>query len=196
MKIDQTRDLVLFSCAEKVFSDQELWLINNTAHKSDKNISQAKVAIENSKSYDIEEEYRKTDIVWLLQDDSTKWLYERLYNAVIALNKQYFNFEIDQLENLQYCIYREGHHFKKHIDTISIPNLGQRKLTFILQLSDETEYEGGELRLHVSDNPIVISKKKGTIAIFPSFIPHDVTSVTKGERKVLVSWVLGKNDLR
>ena len=196
MKIDQTRDLVLFSCAEKVFSDQELWLINNTANKSDKNISQAKVAIENSKSYDIEEEYRKTDIVWLLQDDSTKWLYERLYNAVIALNKQYFNFEIDQLENLQYCIYREGHHFKKHIDTISIPNLGQRKLTFILQLSDETEYEGGELRLHVSDNPIVISKKKGTIAIFPSFIPHDVTSVTKGERKVLVSWVLGKNDLR
>ena len=196
MKIDQTRDLVLFSCAEKVFSDQELWLINNTANKSDKNISQAKVAIENSKSYDIEEEYRKTDIVWLLQDDSTKWLYERLYNAVIALNKQYFNFEIDQLENLQYCIYREGHHFKKHIDTISIPNLGQRKLTFILQLSDETEYEGGELRLHVSDNPIVISKKKGTIAIFPSFIPHDVTPVTKGERKVLVSWVLGKNDLR
>ena len=131
-----------------------------------------------------------------MQDDSTKWLYERLYNAVIALNKQYFNFEIDQLENLQYCIYREGHHFKKHIDTISIPNLGQRKLTFILQLSDETEYEGGELRLHVSDNPIVISKKKGTIAIFPSFIPHDVTPVTKGERKVLVSWVLGKNDLR
>ena len=196
MNIDQARDLVLFSCAEKVFSDQELWLINNTANKSDKNISQAKVAIENSKSYDIEEEYRKTDIVWLLQDDSTKWLYERLYNAVIALNKQYFNFEIDQLENLQYCIYREGHHFKKHIDTISIPNLGQRKLTFILQLSDETEYEGGELRLHVSDNPIVISKKKGTIAIFPSFIPHDVTPVTKGERKVLVSWVLGKNELR
>ena len=196
MKIDQTRDLVLFSCAEKVFSDQELWLINNTANKFDKNISQAKVAIENSKSYDIEEEYRKTDIVWLLQDDSTKWLYERLYNAAIVLNSQYFNFEIDQLENLQYCIYREGHHFKKHIDTISILNLGQRKLTFILQLSDETEYEGGELRLHVSDNPIVISKKKGTIAIFPSFIPHDVTPVTKGERKVLVSWVLGKNDLR
>jgi PKHD-type hydroxylase len=196
MKIDQTRDLVLFSCAEKVFSDQELWVINNTANKSDKNISQAKVAIENSKSYDIEEEYRKTDIVWLLQDDNTKWLYERLYNAATALNQQYFNFEIDQLENLQYCIYKEGHHFKKHIDTISIPNLGQRKLTFILQLSDETEYEGGELRLHVSDNPIVISKKKGTIAIFPSFIPHDVTPVTKGERKVLVSWVLGKNDLR
>ena len=196
MNIDQARDLVLFSCAEKVFSDQELWLINNTANKSDKNISQAKVAIENSKSYDIEEEYRKTDIVWLLQDDSTKWLYERLYNAAIVLNSQYFNFEIDQLENLQYCIYREGHHFKKHIDTISIPNLGQRKLTIILQLSDETEYEGGELRLHVSDNPIVISKKKGTIAIFPSFIPHDVTPVTKGERKVLVSWVLGKNDLR
>jgi len=196
MNIDQARDLVLFSCAEKVFSDQELWLINNTANKSDKNISQAKVAIENSKSYDIEEEYRKTDIVWLLQDDSTNWFYERLYNAAIALNKQYFNFEIDQLETLQYCIYREGHHFKKHIDTISIPNLGQRKLTFILQLSDETEYEGGELRLHVSDNPIVISKKKGTIAIFPSFIPHDVTPVTKGERKVLVSWVLGKNDLR
>ena len=196
MNIDQVRDLVLYSCAEKVFSDQELWLINNTANKSDKNISQAKVAIENSKSYDIEEEYRKTVIVWLLQDDSTKWLYERLYNAAIALNKQYFNFEIDQLENLQYCIYREGHHFKKHIDTISIPNLGQRKLTFILQLSDETEYEGGELRLHVSDNPIVISKKKGTIEIFPSFIPHDVTPVNKGERKVLVSWVLGKNDLR
>ena len=45
MKIDQTRDLVLFSCAEKVFSDQELWLINNTANKSDKNISQVGIRL-------------------------------------------------------------------------------------------------------------------------------------------------------
>ena len=186
-----TKNLILYSYAENVFTEQELSYINNIVYNYNKNNINDGVALNNEK-----EEFRKTDIKWIDFDYNTKWIYDKLYNVATDLNNRYFNFEINQLEHFQYCTYKEGHYFKKHVDNVSIPNQGQRKLTIILQLSDEKDYGGGELRLHGSDTPFVISKKKGTVVIFPSYVLHDVTPITKGERKVLVSWVLGKNNLR
>ena len=37
-----------------------------------------------------------------------------------------------------------------------------------------------------------MSKAQGTLILFPSFILHEVTPVTKGERNSLVSWITGK----
>jgi PKHD-type hydroxylase len=34
---------------------------------------------------------------------------------------------------------------------------------------------------------------RGEIVIFPSFILHRVTPVTKGKRRVIVGWALGPN---
>ena len=34
--------------------------------------------------------------------------------------------------------------------------------------------------------------KKGTLIVFPSFTWHRVNPITKGHRKVLVGWLLGK----
>lgn len=35
------------------------------------------------------------------------------------------------------------------------------------------------------------AKELGTIIIFPSFVYHQVTPITKGTRKSLVNWSLG-----
>ena len=66
-----------------------------------------------------------------------------------------------------------------------------RKLSVVVQLSDPEEYEGGELKLHTSYDPIIIKKERGMIVSFPSYTLHEVAPVTKGERYSLVAWVHG-----
>ncbi len=70
-------------------------------------------------------------------------------------------------------------------------NGSPRKLSMVLQLSDPSEYEGGDLELFTSANPIITKKQKGIIHAFPSYVMHRVTPVTKGVRKTLVVWIAG-----
>ena len=67
----------------------------------------------------------------------------------------------------------------------------QRKLSFTIQLSDEKDYDGGDLCCYVSEKLIEASKKKGSISFFPSFLLHEVKEVTRGKRCSLVGWVHG-----
>ena len=63
----------------------------------------------------------------------------------------------------------------------------------VLQLSDSKDYEGGDLMLMHSNTPNIIEKKKGYLVAFPSYVLHEVTPVTKGERYSLVAWIHGPN---
>ena len=67
----------------------------------------------------------------------------------------------------------------------------QRKISIVVQLSDQEDYEGGELELKTSKNSYVADKSKGSILLFPSFCLHKVRPVTKGKRNSLVLWVSG-----
>ena len=60
-----------------------------------------------------------------------------------------------------------------------------------VQLSDEEEYEGGDLQFMINNKIVDAPRKKGTIVIFPSFIMHRVTQITKGTRQSIVGWVSG-----
>ena len=60
-----------------------------------------------------------------------------------------------------------------------------------MQLSSPDEYEGGDLEINIGSTPLKVKKQKGHIAIFPSFLLHRVSPVTKGLRKSLVWWVGG-----
>ena len=63
-----------------------------------------------------------------------------------------------------------------------------------MQLSNPSEYEGGVFELTDADftkQDKFNLKQKGSVLIFPSFIKHRVTPVTKGERKSLVGWIEG-----
>ena len=102
-----TKNLILYSYAENVFTEQELSYINNIVYNYNKNNINDGVALNNEK-----EEFRKTDIKWIDFDYNTKWIYDKLYNVATDLNNRYFNFEINQLEHFQYCTYKEGHYFK------------------------------------------------------------------------------------
>jgi PKHD-type hydroxylase len=66
--------------------------------------------------------------------------------------------------------------------------LSQRKISASLLLNDESEYEGGDL---IILDETVKTKKQGTIIVFPSFMAHQVTPVTKGVRYSAVCWMTG-----
>lgn len=135
---------------------------------------------------------RESDITWLFPSSNTEWVYNRISNIIVDLNKQFFMFNLyGMIEGLQFTKYTApGGKYGKHIDKWS--NGLIRKLSFTLQLSDPKDYEGGELRLYYDEDPVKINKHQGYVCCFPSYTLHEVTPVTKGTRYSLVSWVTGK----
>tara|TARA_B100001059_G_C17537941_1_gene428912 strand:+ start:59 stop:637 length:579 start_codon:yes stop_codon:yes gene_type:complete len=126
-----------------------------------------------------------------------------MYNIATEVNEEHFGFDINNTEHIQYSVYDENDNGKYdwHTDTNFLNNnFTQRKLSIILQLSEPTDYEGGQLELDVNTYGVKLAddfkrcaNQKGAIIVFPSFIRHRVTPVTKGIRKSLITWVTGPN---
>jgi len=125
-------------------------------------------------------------------DEKTAWLYPRIANVINTLNDQFFQFDIDKIELLQFTEYDSKYNgfYTKHLDQIN-QGSGFRKLSFTIQLSDESTYDGGNLNLWLGPTPDLAPKNQGSITIFPSYILHEVTPVTSGTRYSLVGWVWG-----
>ena len=62
--------------------------------------------------------------------------------------------------------------------------------SFVVQLTDPSEYQGGRLELMfgLGDDA---ATEKGWMTVFPSYRPHHVTPVTEGVRHAIVGWVHG-----
>jgi PKHD-type hydroxylase len=141
----------------------------------------------------IDDNYRSTDVSWIHYDQSSDWLYNRLRYIIQNLNGQYYGFDIHGLcESLQFSVYnsdKDGH-YDWHQDAGSNTET-PRKLSIVIQLSDPDKYEGGNLEILSSREPVVVEKQKGLAVLFPSYVLHRVTPVTRGVRKTLVAWITG-----
>lgn len=140
------------------------------------------------------EDIRVSDTAWLGCNPQTQFIYDNLAWAVRNINGQFFDFDLyGFVEDFQYTIYRgNGGKYDWHLDRGPSKNgQGPRKLSLVLQLSDPSEYEGGDLEIFVKHEPKKIEKKKGLVVMFPSFVLHRVTPVTNGIRRTLVVWVTG-----
>lgn len=138
---------------------------------------------------------RDSRIAWIPQTDHTIWIYDRLSWIVRQLNGEFYKFDIHGFsEDFQYSIYDEEYqgHYTWHRDNGKlVPGTPPRKLSLVLQLSDPSDYEGGELEIFTAPEPEAVNKEKGIISVFPSYTLHRVTPVTKGTRKTLVVWICG-----
>ena len=151
---------------------------------------------------------RNSDLVWL--DDT--WIYKELHPFVHQANKNAgWNFEWDRSEACQFTKYKLNQYYDWHCDSAEKaydkPNTlshGKiRKLSMTCQLTDGSEYEGGELEFdfrnyepHIREEHKHLRKckqilPKGSIIVFPSFVWHRVKPVTKGVRYSLVVWHIG-----
>lgn len=112
----------------------------------------------------------------------------------LNLNNTYYKFDIDGSNQSEFLRYGIGGHYNVHLDTFFDMHDEQhmkmsRKLTILLFLNDD--FEGGKLFLQTGDERYYPPQKAGTVVVFPSFIPHSVEPVTKGERVSLVNWLVG-----
>ena len=138
-------------------------------------------------------DHRRSFTSWIKSNEHTEWIYRKLTDLVIKNNQELFNFELSMIETLQFTYYNSNEHglYKCHVDTTPWQLPHNRKLSVVVQLSEPDEYEGGDLILHTSYDPIRIAKQNGMVTMFPSYTLHEVTPVTKGERYSLVAWVHG-----
>lgn len=135
---------------------------------------------------------RKSEVAWLYPSDDLDWAYRRLTDVITNLNEKFFKFDLFGVtEGFQFTKYTApGGKYGKHIDCSSGTLI--RKLSFTLQLSDPVEYKGGDLCLYLGEKPEVMKKEQGFVAVFPSYVLHEVKPITQGIRYSLVCWVTGK----
>ena len=137
---------------------------------------------------------RDCKISFLNVDDNTAWIYQRMAAHVSRVNYDKFMENVQHISPIQYTIYKKGQHYNWHYDVINHWTPYTRKISGILMLSDPDEYEGGNLLIDkVYDTPPDRDelREKGTMLVFPSFVRHKVTPVTKGVRRSLVAWAHG-----
>lgn len=141
---------------------------------------------------EINDKVRRSELNWLNKDSECAWVFERLAHVVSSLNADYFGFDLTGFgEPLQLTNYHEARQgmYTWHQDFGA--SGVSRKLSLVLQLSEPSEYEGGELQILTSGKPTTIQKKRGLITVFPAWTLHQVTPVIKGTRQTLVAWISG-----
>jgi|TARA_Y100000015_G_C2390880_1_gene90073 PKHD-type hydroxylase len=181
-KLDELED---WAYTESIFSEEDCEKIIEQGKKA--HLERATVFDPNLKIDTIRDSY----VSWVYPNTELTVYYRRLTDVITELNNRFFKFDLyGFIEGLQFTYYKApGGFYGKHLDR-GLNGL-TRKLSFVIQLSDPAEYEGGELLLHLGAEPTKIKKKRGYMAVFPSYSLHEVTPVTKGERYSLVGWITG-----
>jgi PKHD-type hydroxylase len=119
---------------------------------------------------------------------------DRMIDLVRDANRDVFDFDITEFaESPQVARYgaeREGH-FDWHSDIGEGRLAERRKLTIVVQLSEPDAYDGGTLEVMPSAGALSADRTRGAAILFPSFVLHRVTPVTRGERHSLTVWCHG-----
>ena len=146
---------------------------------------------------------RSTERGFFPREPQYLWIYDYLLKFVNAANKQYWNFKIADTELFQFGVYNVGQHYSWHVDQFAEPYKAPdpaagltRKLSITVQLDDTLDYDGGDFEMREPgdyDKVVRVDgiRARGSLVVFPSFVMHRVTPVTRGTRRSLVGWILG-----
>lgn len=147
---------------------------------------------------------------------TTHWLGGFMWHYIERANRENFLYDLRCIdsESMQYTQYNKGQFYGWHNDAdlptqykpVSVGNRPDtlvqdflntqcemvRKLSFVLQLSDPDDYEGGNLQLLDENGKTYFApRQRGTVILFDSRTQHRVLKVTKGKRKSIVGWTVG-----
>jgi PKHD-type hydroxylase len=133
---------------------------------------------------------RDGKVKFLVPNETTIPLMDKLLQVVTNANAV-FQFDIDSFEAIQLARYDEGDHYAWHKD-IGNGQSQYRKLSLSVQLSADSDYEGGDFQFWGPDgSPHSVTRELGSVIVFPSWERHRVTPVTRGTRWSLVAWSAG-----
>jgi PKHD-type hydroxylase len=126
----------------------------------------------------------------------SEWIFDRVFNVVARLNRQYWQFELSGSERIQFSRYAAGEYYDWHMDLAAGGALSRRKVSVTVQLADAGDYEGGELEVNLGSASRTASRQRGLLAAFPSYGLHRVRPITRGTRFALSTWLVGPSAFR
>lgn len=171
---------------DKGFNSDELDVIKNSVNNIPFN--QATVVSGN----DLKD--RSSSIKWIPQNEEFDWVYQRLMTMAQEANENVWKFNLlsapEMIQYTEYYDYANGH-YTWHQD-IGPGILSKRKVSITVQLSDSTDYDGGDLEIWGGGDHLMRPERgKGNVILFPSYMMHRVTPITRGTRTSFVLWVGG-----
>lgn len=152
---------------------------------------------ENSKVY---RSMRSAEIYNVENNAENRWIFEKVSNAVSVINTIHFDYDIVGItHSIQLIEYTSDTDIKGHYDWHIDAGEGDpahRKISFTAQLTDPSEYDGCELIINNHAREVVGTKERGSMHLFPSYMLHKVSPITKGTRHALVIWIHGSSRFR
>tara|TARA_B100000586_G_scaffold20362_1_gene13482 strand:- start:1415 stop:2023 length:609 start_codon:yes stop_codon:yes gene_type:complete len=160
-----------------------------------------------------DENHRNSQISWLYDQNATDLIAAQIRQANIEAGWRY---DLQATEAVQYTRYQPQGYYRWHVDgnqdhyaarkfltkvphpiplnVTSSPELQGlvRKLSATVNLSHPEQYKGGQLQIRCYDRLHIFNDApRGSMVIFPSFMDHQVTALTEGERHSAVMWYNG-----
>jgi PKHD-type hydroxylase len=133
-----------------------------------------------------------SNINYIIPSNETQYIYNKIYDYISEINMKYYKFNLCGFgEPVKFAEYKAEYLGGTQLHLDIIHNEPLRKLTAVVQLTNDSEYEGGELEIMISNTKHKMSKIRGSIIVFPSFLLHQVTQITKGTRNSLVAFAYG-----
>jgi len=116
-----------------------------------------------------------------------RWLFAKL--GYLAARKNVWDLALSAIvEPIRVQRYRRGDYSDLHTD-YDYTDGDCSKLTIIMPLVDPHEWGGGKLQI---GNSLATPRlRRGDAVVFPSFTPHKVSPVLRGNRIILSAWVSG-----
>lgn len=160
--------------------------------------TEGKVGDDYGRIVQVDHVLRRCMVTDIPHNEETAWLHEKLESQMLKSNERFWQFEItDFREEMRQMKYGPDEHFQSlHMDQgPSYSSL--RKLSIVVQIAHEDDYEGGDFAFH-GFNPFDNeqgadwnAKKLGSAIVFPCYQFHNVTPVISGERRTIVHRAIG-----
>lgn len=127
-----------------------------------------------------------------VRGDVTGFPFMNIRSVTKKANDEIYDFNllgiIDQ-DFPQVFKYSEKEYYDWHFDlNIMMPS---RKITFIINLTDPAEYQGGAIEFLNIDTADSNIDEQGSCLIFPSYIPYRINPIKKGIKHILVGHIHG-----
>lgn len=140
----------------------------------------------------VRDDIRMSKIMFADLTKATTPAHDKLVETVRYFNREIYNFKELYPQAWQFTQYDGSYSgfYKKHADTGASGSMKARKVSTSIQISNEDEYEGGELIVYPNkQDAIVAPKGLGTLTIFPSKMLHEAKPVTSGTRSSMICWL-------
>ena len=173
-----------------IFTPTQCQDIINMGHQQ--KAEEAKVGHKDGKQGAYDTKKRITTISWI-PFKAMPDMYRMIENAMKRVNANHFGYEGMQItEPAQFTEYPKGGFYDWHMDADITGRYEPpvRKISMTVLLSNQSEFEGGNLEFMAEGNrpPSLI---QGQAIFFNSMLRHRVAKVKRGVRRSLVMWFGG-----